>query len=78
MSHGIWMSSNEKLISVLFFTIRLMLEWFFVKKLKGSPAHDDMYTQVEQTILFYTERYIDLVDDEDGGIRPFFDTKRDS
>ena len=74
VSHGIWTSTNEEVTRLLFYIMRVWLEFLFVEKLRKSSAHDEMFSQVEQVILYYFSRYVDDVE-RDGGIRPLVHTE---
>ena len=70
VAHGIWISTNEKVTNILFYVMRVTLEYLFVLKVRGLSVKSDMKDQVEQTVLFYMQRYVTVVNKQDGGIRP--------
>ena len=49
--------------------MRLTLEWLFVAKLVKEWKLE-MHDQLEQVIKYYMQFYVNVVNDEDGGIRP--------
>ena len=73
VSHGIWATNNEKVRSILFYIFRVTLEWLFVINLRGFIFHKESHQQVEQLVVYFMTRYIEIITKEDGGIRPYIE-----
>ena len=68
--HGVWVSGNPKVHTLLYYLVRATLEWNFVLNLVAE-SKIEMFNQVEQVVCFYMRQYVTVVDVEDGGIRPY-------
>lgn len=61
------MSKNRSIHETLFFVMRTTLEWLFVVNLV-IDVKLEMHAQVEQVLIYYMKRYVQLVENEDAGV----------